>query len=56
MALTNSDKHVAKELLKELHEIERWLAHAEISTSDDYSQACQRSIQLRQALGLPERE
>jgi len=44
----------ARVMLTELRELETWLAHSPVSTSPGYATACERAIEIRKRLRLPE--
>ena len=46
------DKASIEIIRKELRTLDDWLRHATNSTTDDYSVACDRAIELRRKLGI----
>ena len=52
--INDADREAIRVMRKELRELEHWLYYADNTTSDDYINACDRAIELRTRLGLPE--
>ena len=48
------DRLAIRDMKQELWYLELWLSRAENSTTETYAQACDRAIDLRRVLGLPE--
>lgn len=55
MKINDADRESIRTMRQELREIENWLCHAN-GLGPDYAVACERAIELRKRLGLPEPE
>ena len=52
--INDADREAIRVMREELIELEKWMANCPFTLSEDYATACDRAIELRKRLGLPE--